>query len=114
MQLSQIKGLGQKKAHLMEIQVNGGSISEKVDWVREHMEKSIPVKDVFSHNEVIDCIGVTKGKGFKGQDYELLLVLSHDQLAFFRRCHFSLAYQEASPQNSQGSAEGCLHWSLAS
>ena len=62
-----VKGLRQKKAHIMEIQVNGGTISDKVDWAREHMEKSIPVKDVFSSNEVIDVIGVTKGKGFKGQ-----------------------------------------------
>ncbi len=61
-----IKGLGQKKAHLMEIQVNGGSVADKVRWVREHMEKQIPVGEVFSRNEVIDCIGVTKGKGFKG------------------------------------------------
>ena len=51
---------------MMEIQVNGGSISDKVDWMREHMEKSIPIEKVFSQNEVIDCIGVTKGKGFKG------------------------------------------------
>lgn len=50
----------------MEIQVNGGSISDKVDWVRDHMEKAVPVKEVFSQDEVIDCIGVTKGKGFKG------------------------------------------------
>lgn len=66
-QLSLIKGLRQKKSHVMEIQVNGGSISDKVDWVRDHMEKSIPVKEVFSQDEVIDCIGVTKGKGFKGK-----------------------------------------------
>lgn len=51
----------------MEIQVNGGSISEKVDWVREHMEKSIAVKSVFAQDENIDIIGVTKGKGFKGK-----------------------------------------------
>lgn len=67
LQLSMIKGLGQKKAHVMEIQVNGGTLSDKVDWVRDHMEKAVPVKEVFSMNEVIDCIGVTKGKGFKGQ-----------------------------------------------
>lgn len=51
----------------MEIQVNGGSISDKVDWAKEHMEKSIPIKDVFNKDEMIDVIGVTKGKGFKGQ-----------------------------------------------
>jgi large subunit ribosomal protein L3e len=65
-QLHLVNGIKQKKAHVMEIQVNGGTLVDKVDWVREHMEKAIPAKEVFSMNEVIDCIGVTKGKGFKG------------------------------------------------
>ena len=39
----------------------------QVDWAREHLEKEIPVKNVFEQNEIIDVIGVTKGKGFKGQ-----------------------------------------------
>jgi len=56
----------QKKAHVMEIQVNGGSIAAKVDWAREHLEKKIPIKNVFAQDEMIDIIGVTKGKGFKG------------------------------------------------
>lgn len=56
----------QKKAHIMEIQVNGGTIAEKVDWAKEKLEKQIPVEQVFSQDELIDCIGVTKGKGFKG------------------------------------------------
>jgi len=56
----------QKKAHIMEIQVNGGTISEKVDWAREHLEKQISIEQVFEQDEMIDCIGVTKGKGFKG------------------------------------------------
>ncbi|KAK6743412.1 hypothetical protein RB195_010584 [Necator americanus] len=29
----------QKKAHLVEIQVNGGTIEEKVNWAKEHLEK---------------------------------------------------------------------------
>merc|ERR1711997_391291 len=56
----------QKKAHIMEAQVNGGSVAEKVDFAREHFEKKIPIQDVFAKNEMIDMIGVTKGKGFKG------------------------------------------------
>merc|ERR1712038_196851 len=56
----------QKKAHIMEVQVNGGTIAEKVDFAREHFEKKIPLNDVFAKNEMIDIIGVTKGKGFKG------------------------------------------------
>jgi large subunit ribosomal protein L3e len=50
----------------MEIQINGGTVAEKVDWAREHFEKQIEVSTVFEQDEMIDCIGVTKGKGFKG------------------------------------------------
>lgn len=50
----------------MEIQLNGGTVPEKVDWAQSHLEKQIPVNQVFSQNEMIDCIGVTKGHGFKG------------------------------------------------
>ena len=51
----------------MEVQLNGGSISDKVDFAREHFEKEIPVNSVFSQDECIDVIGVTKGHGFKGK-----------------------------------------------
>lgn len=50
----------------MEIQLNGGSVSQKVDWAKEHFEKEVPVTAVFEDNEMIDVIGVTKGKGFEG------------------------------------------------
>lgn len=65
-QVQLMNGVKQKKAHIMEIQVNGGTIPDKVDWVREHMEKAVPVKDIFNKDEMIDVLGVTKGKGFKG------------------------------------------------
>merc|ERR1719268_284580 len=56
----------QKKAHIMEVQLNGGSIADKVEWARNHFEKEIPVGAVFAQDEMIDIIGVTKGHGFKG------------------------------------------------
>jgi len=56
----------QKKSHIMEIQLNGGTVPQKVDWAREHMEKAVPVHQVFNADDMIDVIGVTKGKGFKG------------------------------------------------
>jgi len=58
--------LGQKKAHIAEIQVNGGTIAQKVDWARERLENPAPVRKVFAQDEVIDVIGVTKGKGNQG------------------------------------------------
>ena len=57
----------QKKAHIMEIQINGGTVPQKVDWARELFEKEVRCKSVFAKDEMIDCIGVTKGKGFKGK-----------------------------------------------
>jgi len=56
----------QKKAHIMEVQLNGGSTADKVNWAREHFEKEIAVTDVLAMDECIDVIGVTKGHGFKG------------------------------------------------
>jgi large subunit ribosomal protein L3e len=58
--------LRQKKAHLMEIQVNGGSIADKVDYAVSLFEKQVPVDTVFSDSEMVDIIGVTQGKGFEG------------------------------------------------
>lgn len=50
----------------MEIQLNGGTIEDKVKWVKEHLEKTVPISSVFAHGEMVDCVAVTKGKGFKG------------------------------------------------
>merc|ERR1711970_1322607 len=38
----------QKKAHIMEVQLNGGSIADKVNFAREHFEKEVPVGEVFA------------------------------------------------------------------
>lgn len=56
----------QRKAHIMEIQLNGGSISDKVDWAQAKFEQEVCVGEVFEDNECIDMVGVTKGHGTKG------------------------------------------------
>merc|ERR1712107_181258 len=56
----------QRKAHIMEVQLNGGSVADKVNFAREHFEKEVPVGEVFAQDEMIDVIGVTKGHGYKG------------------------------------------------
>merc|ERR1711979_20210 len=55
-----------KKAYIMEVQINGGTIADKIKFARDLMEKTIPIKNVFGADEMIDIIGVTKGKGYKG------------------------------------------------
>ena len=55
----------QKKAYIMEVQLNGGSIADKVNLARDHFEKEIPVGTAFDQDEMIDISGVTKSHGFK-------------------------------------------------
>ena len=75
----------QKKAHIMEIQVdtqpfvfthiltppvfpkvNGGTVAQKVDFAVGLFEKQVPVDSVFHDSDVLDVIGVTKGHGYEG------------------------------------------------
>jgi len=65
-QIRKVKALGAKKAHLMEIQVNGGTVAQKVDFAVGLFEKQVPVDAVFNHSDMIDIIAVTKGHGFEG------------------------------------------------
>ena len=64
-QIEKLK-LRQKKAHIMEIQINGGTVDKKVKWAKDHLGKEIRVSDVFQKDEFLDTIGVTKGHGFTG------------------------------------------------
>jgi large subunit ribosomal protein L3e len=65
-QIDQLKHLRQKKAHIMEIQLNGGSVADKVAFAKDNMEKAIAVKQVFAESEMIDIAGVSKGHGYEG------------------------------------------------
>jgi len=64
-QIRKIK-LRQKKAHILEIQVNGGTTEQKVDFSVGLFEKQVPVDAVFTESEQIDVLGVTKGHGYEG------------------------------------------------
>lgn len=58
--------LRQRKAHIVEIQVNGGSVEDKVAFAKSLLEREITIDSVFSQDEMIDVVGVTKGKGYEG------------------------------------------------
>jgi large subunit ribosomal protein L3e len=66
---SQVKKLGLriKKAHIMEVQINGGADAKaKVDFAKSLFEKEVTIDSVFAKDELVDVIGVTKGRGFEG------------------------------------------------
>jgi large subunit ribosomal protein L3e len=58
--------LRQKKNHVLEIQINGGSTAEKVDFAVGLFEKEVRVDSVFNQDELLDVIGVTRGHGTCG------------------------------------------------
>jgi len=51
---------------LAEIQINGGDAAAKVDWGKALFERNVPVSSVFSNNEMVDAVSITKGRGFEG------------------------------------------------
>lgn len=58
--------VSKKKPELFEIAVGGGTLEEQINYARELLGNSVKVSDVFKAGEVVDTIGVTKGKGFQG------------------------------------------------
>jgi len=59
-------GVPKKKPDVMEIKIDGGSISEQFEYAKGLLGKTISVAEVFKEGQMIDAISVTKGKGFQG------------------------------------------------
>jgi len=58
--------IGQKKANIKEIQINGGTTAQKVDFAMGLFEQEVKVADVLGQDEMCDIIGVARGHGFNG------------------------------------------------
>ena len=63
---SQVKKTKIKKTpDLTEIGLTG-TIEDKLNFIKSHLNKEIPVSEVFSLGELVDVRGLTKGKGLAG------------------------------------------------
>jgi len=63
---SLVKKIGLKKTpDLIELGI-GGTLEEKMKFVKENLGKEITIMDVFNKGDLIDVRGLTKGKGFQG------------------------------------------------
>lgn len=54
-----------KKPDLAEIGLSG-SLEDKLNYIKEHINKEIHVSDIFSTGDLVDTRGLTTGKGFSG------------------------------------------------
>jgi len=63
---SQVKKIGLKKTpDLSEIGLKG-SLDEKLNWIKENINREISVSEVFEKGQLVDLRGLTKGKGLQG------------------------------------------------
>jgi len=61
-----VPALGKKKPEIVEIALGGGDIKAQLNYALSILGKPLPVREVFKEGQLIDIIGVTKGKGFQG------------------------------------------------
>ncbi|MFQ6081132.1 MAG: 50S ribosomal protein L3, partial [Candidatus Bathyarchaeia archaeon] len=61
-----LAGVPKKKPDIMEIKIDGGSISEQFEYAKGLLGKTISVAEVFKEGQMVDVISVTKGKGWQG------------------------------------------------
>lgn len=54
-----------KTPEVFELEI-GGSFEEKLDFVKNKIDKTITVGDVLKEGQLVDVHGVTKGRGFQG------------------------------------------------
>ncbi len=61
-----VTGVPKKAPEIMEIRIGGGTLEERLDYAKGILGKEIKFTEFASPGELVDVIGVTKGKGFQG------------------------------------------------
>jgi len=62
-----LSNLPRIKPDIIEIMITGGKTpTEQLTFALEHLGKEVRIRDVLSEGELVDVIGVSKGKGFQG------------------------------------------------
>jgi large subunit ribosomal protein L3e len=58
--------VGTKKAFIQEIQINGGTVPQKITLAKSLLEKEVRIDSVFQQSEACDVCSVSKGHGTEG------------------------------------------------
>ncbi|MFW3145275.1 MAG: 50S ribosomal protein L3 [Thermoplasmatota archaeon] len=61
-----VKGVPSKKPEIMEINVGGGTLEQRIKYAKDLLGKEIPFSEFQVEGAMVDIIAVTKGKGFQG------------------------------------------------
>ncbi len=58
--------VGKKKPDLLEVKIDGGTVSDRLEFAKKILGKEVKVAEVFKEGMDVDVIGITKGKGIQG------------------------------------------------
>jgi large subunit ribosomal protein L3 len=61
-----LTSIGKKTPELVEMSVIGNSIQEKIEFVKNNLNKDLLLESVFKEGDYTDLKSITKGKGFQG------------------------------------------------
>jgi large subunit ribosomal protein L3 len=61
-----VTSIPKKVPEIREMRISGGSLDEQIEYAKKYLGKEIKINDVLKEGDMIDTIGVTKGKGFQG------------------------------------------------
>jgi len=65
-QPKQVKSIPKKVPELREMRISGGSIEERINYVKDILGKEVTINDVVREGDMVDFLAITKGKGFQG------------------------------------------------
>jgi len=57
---------GKKKPDLLEVKIGGGEVKEQFEYAKKLLGSEVRLGDFVKEGQVLDTIGITKGKGFQG------------------------------------------------
>jgi len=61
-----LAGVSKKKPELVEIKVDGATVKEQFEYVKNQLGKNLSITNIFKEGQYIDIVAVSKGKGFQG------------------------------------------------
>lgn len=61
-----LTGIGKKKVEMLEIEIGGTDIKEKLNFAKGKLGKELSASDVIQEGELVDAIAISTGKGTAG------------------------------------------------
>jgi len=61
-----VTGVPKKKPELLECRIGGGTMKDRIEYAKKLLGKEVRIQDFVDEGNMVDVVGVTKGKGFQG------------------------------------------------